>query len=60
MTLRSRILLAALVLFDLVNLLGLVYAAVLGEGLHAGTHALLLLAGGYATWRMLPRRLAMS
>jgi hypothetical protein len=39
---------AAVVLFLVVNLAGAVYAAVLGEMLHAGVHAALLLGGVYA------------
>ena len=58
MTSRSRILLVVLVLFSLANAAGTAYAAAMGEAMHAGAHALLLLVAAYAAGRLLPQRAA--
>jgi hypothetical protein len=46
----------AAVLFFLVNLGGVVMAAVAGEVLHTGLHVGLLLLGAYGVWRLALRR----
>ena len=46
----------AVALFALVNIVGGVYAAVLGELPHAGLHAALFLVSGYLLPRLAPRR----
>ncbi len=56
MTWRSKVWLAVAALFSLVNLAGAVYAAWVGEPLHAALHAALLLPGAYAAWRLAPER----
>jgi hypothetical protein len=56
MTRRSTLGLVVVVLFNVVNLAGAVYAAALGETLHAALHAALLLPGAYALWRLVPAR----
>jgi hypothetical protein len=52
---RSRIWVPAAIVFTLVNLLGGVYAAAMGEPIHAGVHAVLLLVGLPFMWRLLPK-----
>jgi hypothetical protein len=52
MTRRSKIWLALAVLFSVVNFAGGVYAAVQGELLHAGVHAVLFLLGAYPVLRL--------
>ena len=42
---------AAAVLFTLINVIGLIYAVVLGETMHAVTHASLL-AAGFVFWQV--------
>jgi len=56
MTRRSTVWLVVAVLFTGVNLAGGVYAAMLGELLHAGIHIGLLLPGAYLVWRLAPGR----
>ncbi|HEY0970722.1 MAG TPA: hypothetical protein VGE02_07090 [Gemmatimonadales bacterium] len=56
MTRRSRIWLVLAVLFVLVNAGGMVAAAVAGEVVHTGIHAVLTLLGVYLVWRLAPRR----
>ncbi|MDQ3950209.1 MAG: hypothetical protein M3282_07670 [Gemmatimonadota bacterium] len=58
MTRRSKVWLAAAVLFTLVNLAGGVFAATQGELLHTGIHAGLLLLGAYLVRRLATRRYA--
>lgn len=55
MTRRSRLWLAAISAFTLINAAGAGYAAALAEGFHAGVHVVLMLAGMYAGWRMVSR-----
>ena len=55
---RSNLWLALVALFRLLNLAGTAYAAVLGEPIHAGIHALLVLASAYGVWRLAPRAVA--
>ena len=55
MTRRTTLWLTAAALFTAVNLAGAVYAAVLGEPLHAGAHVALILLGLYWAWRLLSR-----
>lgn len=57
---RSNVWLVGAVLFLVVNLGGAGYAAALGELLHAGIHAGLLLPGAYLVWRLAPRRDALG
>jgi hypothetical protein len=52
---RSRLWLVGVVLFTLVNFAGGVVAAVQGELLHTGVHAVLLVLGVYATRRLARR-----
>lgn len=54
MTRRSKLWRVAAGLFVVINLGGAVYAAALGEGLHAATHVVLLVVGlvGYLMWRL--------
>lgn len=56
MTWRSKIWLAVAVLFTAINLAGAVFAAARVEVLHASTHVVLTLLGGYAIWRLVPGR----
>ncbi len=56
MTRRSKVWLAAAVLFTLVNFAGGVFAAAQGEPLHTSTHAGLVLLGAYLVWRLAPGR----
>ncbi len=53
MTKRSKIWVAVAVIFTLINLGGGIYAAVLAEGLHAATHAVLTVVGVYILRRLL-------
>ena len=57
MSRRSRILLVVTVLFALLNIGGLIMAAVAGEPGHTGIHAVLVLAAGYAASRLVRERL---
>lgn len=52
MTRRSRLWLYGSLLFALVNAGGAVYAAWLGDPMHAATHGVLLFVGLYAAWRI--------
>ncbi len=52
MTARGKFLLAGAGLFTITNLAGGVYAAALGESMHAGLHAALTLLGAYLMWRL--------
>ena len=58
MTRRSKLWLAAALLFTLVNFAGGAYAAVRGEALHTAVHAVLLLVGYYLVWRLTRRRVS--
>jgi hypothetical protein len=49
---------ALVVLYFVVNAAGLVYAAMLGERLHALVHALLLAPLAWVVWRIASRRFA--
>ncbi|MEO7713757.1 MAG: hypothetical protein ABIV10_12650 [Gemmatimonadaceae bacterium] len=55
MTRRSKIWRVVAALFTVGNLAGAAYAAVLGEGLHAGAHIALMLLGACVVWRLSPR-----
>jgi hypothetical protein len=55
MTRRSRLWARAAVVFAFINLAGGVYAAVMGEPVHAATHALLLAATAFLWWRLSPQ-----
>lgn len=55
MTRRSKLWLVVASVFTLINLGGAGYAVAEGEVLHAVVHAGLLLLGGYAVRRLLPR-----
>lgn len=55
MTRRSKLWLVLASVFTLINLGGAGYAVAEGEALHAVLHAGLLLLGGYAVRRLLPR-----
>ncbi len=58
MTRRSKLwLVGAAVVFTIINLAGAVYAAAMGEPLHAGVHVGLLVlgAGAYLVWRVASR-----
>lgn len=55
MTRRSKLWLAAALLFSLVNAAGGGFAAALAEGVHAAVHVVLLFAGVYAMWRIVDR-----
>ena len=52
---RSRIWWVVAVLFTLINLGGGVFAAVQGEGLHAGVHIILLFFGAAWMWGLAQR-----
>jgi hypothetical protein len=56
MTRRSKVGLVVAVLFTLVNLAGVGFAAAAGELLHAGIHLVLLIPGAYFVWRFAPKR----
>jgi hypothetical protein len=56
MTRRSKVWLVVAVLFMLVNLAGGVMAALQGEVLHAGMHAVLVLVGQFFVYRLVSRR----
>ena len=58
MTRRAKIWLVVAVLFVLVNLGGLVMAALAGELLHAALHLALGLLGAVGASRLAPRRVA--
>ena len=58
MTRRSKVWLVLAAIFTLVNLAGGIVAAWEGELLHTGIHAVLVLLGQYAMWRLVPRRVA--
>ena len=58
MSRRSRILLVVTVLFALLNVGGLIMAAVAGEPGHTGIHALLVLLGAFVAAALAGRRLA--
>ncbi|MEX1185963.1 MAG: hypothetical protein WEA80_05180 [Gemmatimonadaceae bacterium] len=55
MTRRSKLWLAALSLFNLVNAAGAGYAGALAQGEHAAVHVVLLIVGVYASWRIVTR-----
>jgi len=55
MTRRSKVWPIVALVFTLINLVGAVYAAALGEGPHAGIHVGLTLLGAYFVWRLEPR-----
>ena len=55
---RSMIWRVLVMLFIVGNLAGAAYAAVLGELLHMGVHAALLLLTAYLVWRFSGRDLA--
>lgn len=55
MTRRSKIWLVVAVLFTFANLVGAGYAAMQGELLHTGIHALLMLLGAYLVGRLVAR-----
>jgi hypothetical protein len=55
MTRRSRFWARAAVVFAFINLAGGVYAAAMGEPLHAATHFLLLGATAFLWWRLAPQ-----
>jgi hypothetical protein len=55
MTLRSRLWLAGVTLFNLINLAGAAYAVANGEVGHAAVHIGLLIPGGYFMWRLASR-----
>jgi hypothetical protein len=55
MTRRSRFWARAAVAFALINLAGGVYAAAMGEPMHAATHAFLLVATAFLWWRLAPQ-----
>jgi hypothetical protein len=57
---RSIVWMVGAMLFLAINLAGGVYAAAMGEPLHAGTHAVLLLPGAYLVWRLSRRRNALG
>ncbi len=52
MTRRSKLWLALAMVFSAVNFAGGLFAAVQGELLHAGVHAVLMLLGLYPVWRL--------
>lgn len=58
MSRRSKVLYVVVVLFALVNLGGLIMAAVAGEPGHTGIHAVLLLLSAYGVHRLTGQRLA--
>ena len=58
MSRRSRILFVVAVLFALLNVGGLIMAAVAGEPGHTGIHAVLVLLAAFAASRLAGRRLA--
>lgn len=58
MSLRSKLGLAFAVVFFLVNFGGAIYAAVMGEPMHAGLHIALLIPGVWLLRRFAPRRFA--
>ena len=55
MTRRSKLWRILASLFTLLNLGGAIFAAAIGEGLHAGVHVALALVGAYLVWRLAPR-----
>ena len=55
MTRRSRLWGVAAVAFVLINVAGGIYAAVMGEPLHAATHIALLGATAFLWWRLAPQ-----
>ena len=58
MSRRSRILFVVAVLFALLNVGGLIMAAVAGEPGHTGVHAVLVLLSLYAASRLAGQRVA--
>ncbi|MFL5486891.1 MAG: hypothetical protein ACJ8AJ_00260 [Gemmatimonadaceae bacterium] len=54
MTRRSKLWRVGAALFVIINVAGAAYAIVMGEPMHAATHAVLLTLGlgGYLTWRI--------
>lgn len=48
---RSRIWQVAAAVFVFINVAGVAYGAAMGDGVHAGAHVAILLAG-YLVWRM--------
>jgi len=58
MTRRSKVWLVVAVLFTLINVIGGVMAALQGELLHTGVHAVLMVLGASLVWRLAPRRYA--
>ena len=55
MTRRSKLWLAAISLFNLVNAAGAGFAGALEQGEHAAVHVVLLIVGVYAMWRVVSR-----
>lgn len=55
MTRRSRLWLYGSLLFALVNVGGAVFAAALGDPMHAAGHVVLVFVGLYVAWRVKPR-----
>jgi len=55
---RSKVLLVVAVLFVLVNLVGGVMAALEGELVHTGLHAVLVLLGEFFVYKLASRRVA--
>ena len=53
---RSKLWTAVAAIFTVVNVAGAVMAAMQGEVMHAGLHALLSLVGAYVVWRLAPWR----
>jgi hypothetical protein len=53
---RSRIWTVVAAIFTAANVAGAVMAAMQGEVIHTGVHALLSLIGAYFVWRLAPRR----
>ncbi len=51
MTRRSKLWQIAAAVFAFINVAGIVYAAAMGDGVHAATHVGILIAG-YVVWRM--------
>lgn len=51
---RSKVWTAVAAIFTVANIAGAVMAAIQGEAMHAGVHALLSLVGAYLVWRLAP------
>ena len=54
MTRRSKWL-VGVAIFNVINLAGAASAAAMGEMLHTASHVVLLVAGAYLMWRLMPR-----